>query len=46
MKLSNSTATTPKARYIVGKDAKTRARLQRLPTKARERVIARLMTGD
>jgi NAD(P)-dependent dehydrogenase (short-subunit alcohol dehydrogenase family) len=40
------TATTPKARYIVGKDAKTRARLQRLPTKARDRVIARLMTGD
>jgi NAD(P)-dependent dehydrogenase (short-subunit alcohol dehydrogenase family) len=40
------TAASPKARYLVGKDAKTRARLQRLPTWARDRVIARLMTGD
>ncbi len=39
------TASRPKARYLVGKDAKTRARLQRLPTRARDRVIARLMTG-
>jgi NAD(P)-dependent dehydrogenase (short-subunit alcohol dehydrogenase family) len=39
------TAARPKARYIVGKDARTRARLQRLPTRARDRVIARLMTG-
>jgi NAD(P)-dependent dehydrogenase (short-subunit alcohol dehydrogenase family) len=40
------TAASPKARYLVGRDAKTRARLQRLPTRARDRVSARLMTGD
>ncbi len=39
------TASRPKARYVVGRDAKIRARLQRLPTRARDRVIARLMTG-
>jgi NAD(P)-dependent dehydrogenase (short-subunit alcohol dehydrogenase family) len=40
------TAARPKPRYVVGKDARTRARIQRLPTRARDRVIARLMTGD
>jgi NAD(P)-dependent dehydrogenase (short-subunit alcohol dehydrogenase family) len=39
------TAPRPKARYLVGRDARLRARLQRLPTRARDRVIARLMTG-
>jgi NAD(P)-dependent dehydrogenase (short-subunit alcohol dehydrogenase family) len=40
------TAERPKARYIVGRDARTRAVIQRLPTKARDRVIARLMAGS
>ncbi len=40
------TASRPKARYVVGKDARTRARLQRLPTSLRDRVIRRLMVGD
>ena len=39
------TARRPKPRYLVGKDARTRARIQRLPTRARDRVIARLMAG-
>jgi len=39
------TSDRPKPRYVVGRDARTRALIQRLPTKARDRVIARLMTG-
>ena len=40
------TSERPKPRYLVGRDARMRALIQRLPTKARDRVIARLMTGD
>jgi NAD(P)-dependent dehydrogenase (short-subunit alcohol dehydrogenase family) len=35
------TARRPRARYLVGRDAKTRARLQRLPTRMRDRLLAR-----
>lgn len=35
------TAERPRARYLVGKDAKLRARVQRLPTRVRDRLIVR-----
>lgn len=34
-------AGTPKARYLVGPDAKARARLQRLPARTRDRILMR-----
>jgi NAD(P)-dependent dehydrogenase (short-subunit alcohol dehydrogenase family) len=39
-------ADEPKARYLVGKDAKLRARLQRLPTKLRDRMITRKLLDE
>jgi hypothetical protein len=39
------TADRPKPRYLVGRDAKIRARLQRLPTRLRDRVITKVLTG-
>jgi NAD(P)-dependent dehydrogenase (short-subunit alcohol dehydrogenase family) len=39
------TAAKPKARYVVGPDAKRRARVQRLPTKLRDRVLTRFLFG-
>ena len=34
-------AATPRARYLVGGDAKARARLQRLPARTRDRILMR-----
>jgi NAD(P)-dependent dehydrogenase (short-subunit alcohol dehydrogenase family) len=39
------TAAKPKTRYIVGPDAKRRARVQRLPDRARDRVLTRFLFG-
>ena len=39
------TAPKPKTRYVVGPDAKRRARVQRLPDRARDRVLARFLFG-
>jgi NAD(P)-dependent dehydrogenase (short-subunit alcohol dehydrogenase family) len=39
------TATTPRTRYLVGADAKRRARLQRLPDRARDRLLQRFLFG-
>jgi NAD(P)-dependent dehydrogenase (short-subunit alcohol dehydrogenase family) len=39
------TSSKPKARYLVGPDAKRRARLQKLPTRARDRLLARFLFG-
>jgi NAD(P)-dependent dehydrogenase (short-subunit alcohol dehydrogenase family) len=38
------TARRPKARYLVGRDAHIRAWIERLPTRARDRLLARLLT--
>jgi len=40
------TAVKPKARYLVGPDAKRRARVQRLPDKLRDRVLTRFLFGS
>jgi NAD(P)-dependent dehydrogenase (short-subunit alcohol dehydrogenase family) len=40
------TAPRPKTRYIVGPDAKRRARVQRLPDRLRDRVLARFLFGS
>lgn len=40
------TAATPKARYIVGPDAKRRARVQRLPDRLRDKLLARFLFGS
>jgi hypothetical protein len=40
------TAAKPKTRYIVGPDAKRRARVQRLPDKLRDRVLTRFLFGS
>ena len=37
------TSSRPKARYLVGKDARRRARLERLPTRVRDAVLARIL---
>jgi NAD(P)-dependent dehydrogenase (short-subunit alcohol dehydrogenase family) len=37
------TATRPRTRYLVGKDAKRRARLERLPDRVRDRVLLRAL---
>ena len=37
-------ASRPKARYLVGRDAHIRAWIERLPTRLRDRVIAKALT--
>ena len=39
------TAKQPKTRYLVGPDAKRRARLQKLPDRVRDRLLAKLLFG-
>lgn len=39
------TATPPRTRYLVGPDAKRRARLQRLPDRLRDRLLRRFLFG-
>lgn len=39
------TATRPRARYLVGRDAHLRAWIERLPTRLRDRVLAKVLTG-
>jgi NAD(P)-dependent dehydrogenase (short-subunit alcohol dehydrogenase family) len=39
------TSDRPKTRYLVGPDAKRRARVQRLPDRARDRVLSRFLFG-
>jgi NAD(P)-dependent dehydrogenase (short-subunit alcohol dehydrogenase family) len=39
------TAPSPKPRYVVGRDAHLRAWIERLPTRLRDRVIAKVLTG-
>jgi len=39
------TASRPKARYVVGRDAHLRAWIERLPTRLRDRVLAKTLTG-
>ena len=39
------TARRPKARYLVGRDAHVRSWIERLPTRARDRLLAKLLTG-
>jgi NAD(P)-dependent dehydrogenase (short-subunit alcohol dehydrogenase family) len=38
-------STRPRTRYVVGPDAKLRARVQRLPDRLRDRVLARFLFG-
>jgi len=38
-------APRPKARYLVGRDAHLRAWIERLPTRLRDRVLAKVLTG-
>jgi hypothetical protein len=40
------TATTPKTRYVVGPDARKRARVERLPDRLRDRVLTRFLFGS
>jgi NAD(P)-dependent dehydrogenase (short-subunit alcohol dehydrogenase family) len=40
------TAKRPKSRYLVGPDAKRRARLQKLPDRWRDRLLTRLLFGS
>jgi NAD(P)-dependent dehydrogenase (short-subunit alcohol dehydrogenase family) len=39
-------ASRPRARYVVGPDARKRARLQRLPDRVRDRVLTRFLFGS
>jgi NAD(P)-dependent dehydrogenase (short-subunit alcohol dehydrogenase family) len=39
------TSSRPKTRYIVGPDARRRARLERLPTRLRDRLLTRFLFG-
>ena len=39
------TATRPKARYLVGRDAHLRVWIERLPTRLRDRVLTKALTG-
>jgi NAD(P)-dependent dehydrogenase (short-subunit alcohol dehydrogenase family) len=39
------TAATPKTRYLVGRDAKLRARVQNLPDRTRDRLLTRFLFG-
>jgi NAD(P)-dependent dehydrogenase (short-subunit alcohol dehydrogenase family) len=40
------TADPPRTRYLVGRDAKLRARVQKLPDRARDRVLRRFLFGE
>ena len=40
------TAERPKTRYLVGRDAKIRATIEKLPDRLRDRVIRRVLLGD
>jgi NAD(P)-dependent dehydrogenase (short-subunit alcohol dehydrogenase family) len=40
------TSPRPKTRYVVGRDAKRRARVQRLPDRVRDRVLTRYLFGS
>jgi NAD(P)-dependent dehydrogenase (short-subunit alcohol dehydrogenase family) len=40
------TSEKPRTRYLVGRDAKLRARVERLPDRLRDRVIARRVLGS
>ena len=40
------TAERPKTRYLVGRDARIRAALERLPDRMRDRVLARALLGE
>jgi NAD(P)-dependent dehydrogenase (short-subunit alcohol dehydrogenase family) len=40
------TSPKPRTRYVVGPDARRRARLQRLPDRVRDRVLARFLFGS
>ncbi len=40
------TSSKPKTRYVVGPDAKRRARVQRLPDRLRDRVLTRFLFGS
>jgi len=40
------TADRPKARYVVGRDARIRAAIERLPNRVRDRVLRRALLGD
>jgi NAD(P)-dependent dehydrogenase (short-subunit alcohol dehydrogenase family) len=40
------TSEKPKTRYVVGPDAKRRARVQRLPDRLRDRILTRFLFGD
>src|SRR5581483_3372684 len=40
------TATPPRTRYLVGPDAKRRARLQRLPDRWRDRLLTKFLFGS
>jgi NAD(P)-dependent dehydrogenase (short-subunit alcohol dehydrogenase family) len=40
------TSPKPKARYLVGPDARRRARLQKLPTQLRDRLLTRFLFGE
>lgn len=40
------TAKQPKSRYLVGPDAKRRARLQKLPDRVRDRLLTKLLFGS
>jgi NAD(P)-dependent dehydrogenase (short-subunit alcohol dehydrogenase family) len=39
------TAPRPRARYVVGRDAHLRAWIERLPSRVRDRVLAKVLTG-
>jgi NAD(P)-dependent dehydrogenase (short-subunit alcohol dehydrogenase family) len=39
------TSPRPRTRYVVGRDARTRAALERLPTAVRDRILARILLG-
>jgi NAD(P)-dependent dehydrogenase (short-subunit alcohol dehydrogenase family) len=39
------TSSRPKARYLIGRDAHLRAWIERLPTRLRDRVLAKALTG-
>jgi NAD(P)-dependent dehydrogenase (short-subunit alcohol dehydrogenase family) len=40
------TSSTPKTRYVVGPDARRRARVERLPDRLRDRVLTRFLFGS
>jgi NAD(P)-dependent dehydrogenase (short-subunit alcohol dehydrogenase family) len=40
------TAATPRTRYVVGRDAKRRARVERLPDRLRDRALMRFLFGS